>query len=67
MFISFSARSKEYKIRSSYCLGSLFAAIFVIIACIYNVVPLLIFGKTRPISWQGRHYTYNKDQNGFSL
>jgi hypothetical protein len=57
-FISFSSRCKKYKLKSPYYLGSFVAAIFVIIACLYNIAPLLIFGKTKPISWQGRQYTY---------
>ncbi|MEJ7642687.1 MAG: glycosyltransferase family 2 protein, partial [Candidatus Nitrosocosmicus sp.] len=67
MFISFSSRCKKYKIRSLFYLGSFVAAIFIIIACLYNIAPLLIFGKTRPIIWQGRQYTYIKGQNGFTI
>jgi hypothetical protein len=67
MFISFSSRCKKYKIKSIYYLGSFVAAIFVIVACLYNIAPLLIFGKTKPISWQGRQYTYIKGQNGFTI
>jgi chlorobactene glucosyltransferase len=67
MFISFSSKCKKYKIKSLYYLGSFVAAIFVIAACLYNIAPLLIFGKTKPISWQGRQYTYIKGQNGFTI
>lgn len=67
MFISFSSGCKKYKIKSIYYLGSFVAAVFVIVACLYNIAPLLIFGKTKPISWQGRQYTYVKGQNGFTI
>jgi len=67
MFISFSSICKKYKIKSLFYLGSFVAAIFIIIACLYNIAPLLIFGKTKPIIWQGRQYTYIKGQNGFTI
>ncbi|HLL60347.1 MAG TPA: glycosyltransferase [Candidatus Nitrosocosmicus sp.] len=67
MFISFSSGCKKYKIKSIYYIGSFVAAVFVIVACLYNIAPLLIFGKTKPISWQGRQYTYVKGQNGFTI
>jgi hypothetical protein len=40
---------------------------FVIAACVYNVVPLMISGKTRPIVWQDRQYIYSKEQAGFHI
>jgi hypothetical protein len=67
VFISFSAICKVYKVKPFYSLGSLFAAIFVIIACTYNIASLMVFGKTSPIMWQGREYTYNKEQSGFAI
>jgi hypothetical protein len=67
MFISFSSRCKKYKIKSIYYLWSFAAAIFVIVACLYSIAPLLILGKTKPISWHGRQYTYIKGQNGFTI
>jgi chlorobactene glucosyltransferase len=67
VFISFSTICKVYKIKSFYSLGSLFAAIFVISACTYNIASLMVFGKTSPIMWQGREYIYNKEQSGFTI
>ena len=67
VFISFSAICKVYKVKSFYSLGSLFAAIFVISACTYNIASLMVFGKTSPIIWQGREYIYNKEQSGFTI
>jgi cellulose synthase/poly-beta-1,6-N-acetylglucosamine synthase-like glycosyltransferase len=67
VFIGCSARCKEYSITLLYSLGIPFASIFVIAACVYNVIPLLISGKTRPIVWQGRQYVYTKEQNGFHI
>lgn len=58
MFILFSTKSKEYRIRSLYYVGSFVAATFVIIACIYNIAPLLVYGKTKPILWQDRQYIH---------
>jgi chlorobactene glucosyltransferase len=67
VFIGCSVRCKEYSITPLYSLGIPFASIFVIAACIYNVIPLLISGKTRPIVWQGRQYVYSKEQDGFHI
>lgn len=63
----YSLKCKEFGITPLYSFWSLFASIFVIVACLYNITPLLVFGKTRPILWQGRHYTYNKEQEGFTI
>jgi cellulose synthase/poly-beta-1,6-N-acetylglucosamine synthase-like glycosyltransferase len=67
VFIGCSARCKEHSITLLYSLGIPFASIFVIAACVYNVIPLLISGKTRPIVWQGRQYVYSKEQDGFHI
>jgi hypothetical protein len=67
VFIGCSVRCKEYSIALLYSLGIPFASIFVIAACVYNVIPLLISGKTRPIVWQGRQYVYSKEQDGFHI
>jgi hypothetical protein len=50
-----------------YSLAGFFGAFFIIAACAYNILPLLLFGKTRPIIWKGREYIYRKEQGGFSL
>jgi len=50
-----------------YSLGIPFASIFVIAACVYNVIPLVLSGKTKPIVWQGRQYVYSKEQVGFHI
>jgi hypothetical protein len=67
VFIGCSAKYKEYGIKPLCSLGIPFASMFVIAACVYNVVPLLISGKTRPIVWQGRQYIYSKEQAGFHI
>ena len=58
---------KEYRLAPTYSSLSFFAAIFLIVACTYNILPLLIFNKTRPIMWRGRKYIYKKEQEGFSI
>ncbi|MFL6472863.1 MAG: glycosyltransferase [Nitrososphaeraceae archaeon] len=67
VFIGCSAKCKEYGITPLCSLGIPFASIFVIAACVYNVIPLLISGKTRPIVWQGRQYIYSREQAGFHI
>jgi chlorobactene glucosyltransferase len=67
VFISFSSICRAYKVKPFYSLGSLFAAIFVIIACTYSIASLMVLGKTGPIIWQGREYIYNKEQSGFTI
>jgi uncharacterized protein involved in response to NO len=67
VFISFSSICRVYKVKPFYSLGSLFAAIFVIIACTYSIASLMVLGKTGPIIWQGREYIYNKEQSGFTI
>lgn len=62
-----SRKYKEYGIMPLCSLTIIFASIFVIVACIYNIVPLLMFGNTKPILWQGRRYIYNKKQEGFKI
>lgn len=47
--------------------GLLVGSIFVFVACLYNIVPLLIHGGTKPIVWQGRRYLYDKKQEGFAI
>jgi len=67
IFIGCSTKCKKYGITPLCSLGIPFASIFVIAACLYNVIPLLISGKTRPIVWQGRQYMYSKEQVGFHI
>ena len=58
---------KEYRLPPTYSLLCFFAAIFLIVAFAYNILPLLVFNKTRPIIWRGRKYIYKKEQEGFSI
>lgn len=67
LLMLFSLKCREYKITILYSLTTLFASLFVFMASIYNVIPLLLNGKTRSILWQGRYYTYNKNQQGFTI
>jgi len=65
--IGCSIKCKEYGITPLYSLASPFTSIFIIIACLYNIAPLLIVGKTKPIVWQGRQYSYSKEKDGFHI
>jgi cellulose synthase/poly-beta-1,6-N-acetylglucosamine synthase-like glycosyltransferase len=67
VFIGCSAKCKEYGITPLYSLGIPFASIFVIATCVYNFIPLLVSGKTKPIVLQGRQYIYTKEQSGFYI
>jgi hypothetical protein len=62
-----SKKCKEYGVTPLYSLTIVFASTFAFIACMYNITPLLVYGNTRPILWQGRRYIYNKKQEGFSI
>jgi hypothetical protein len=48
-------------------LGHFFGSVFVFVACLYSIMPLLIHGSSKPIVWQGRRYLYNKKQEGFAI
>lgn len=67
VFVFSSIKGSEEGIPAAYTLGTPFGSGFVFIACLYNIVPLLIYGNTKPILWQGRQYTYKKEQEGFAL
>jgi chlorobactene glucosyltransferase len=67
VFIGCSVKCKQYSITPLCSLGIPFASTFVIAACIYNAIPLLVSGKTKPIVWQGRQYIYTKEQYGFYM
>ena len=67
VFVFSSKKGSEEGIPAAYTLGTPFGSGFVFIACLYNIVPLLIYGNTKPILWQGRQYTYKKEQEGFAL
>lgn len=62
-----SKKCTEYEISPLFSFTTIFASIFAFIACLYNILPLLVFGNTKPIIWQGREYIYNKKQQGFSI
>jgi chlorobactene glucosyltransferase len=55
----------EYRLSPVYSLLSFFGASFLTVACIYNILPLLLFKKTMPIVWQGRKYIYKKNKKDF--
>ena len=55
----------EYRLTPIYSLLSFFAAIFLIIAILYNTIPLLMSTKTNPITWKGRKYVYTTKEKGF--
>lgn len=57
----------EYRLSPVYSVLSFLGSLFLIVALMYNILPLFFFGKTRPITWQGRKYIYRKEQEGFSL
>ena len=60
-------KCRMHKLSSVYSLMTFFAAIFLTVASLYNIIPLLIGGKTKPIKWRGREYRYDKEQEGFSI
>ena len=62
-----SLKCKEYGINPFYSLTTLFASLFVFVACLHNVIPILIKGKSKSILWQNRYYTYNEQQEGFTI
>jgi len=57
----------EYRLSPLYSLLSFLGSFFLIVAFTYYILSLLLFGKTRPIIWQGRKYVYKKEYEGFSL
>ena len=61
VFVMSSIKRSEREIFIAYTLGSPFGSAFVLIACIYYIVPLLIYGNSRPITWQGRRYSQKKE------
>ncbi len=67
VYIFSLSKCKEYKVKPIYSIGSPFASAFVIAACLYNIIPLLTFGNTKPILWQGRQHVYKKEQRGFTI
>jgi chlorobactene glucosyltransferase len=62
-----SIKGSERGIPMTYTLGAPLGSGFVFIACLYNIIPLLVYGNTKPILWQGRQYTYKKEHEGFAL
>ena len=67
IFALYALKCKEYGVNLFYSLTTLFASLFIFVACLYNVVPILLNGKSQSIFWQDRHYTYNKEQEGFTI
>ena len=61
VFVISSIKRSEREISIAYTLGTPFGSAFVLIACIYYIVPLLIYGNSRPIIWQGRQYSQKKE------
>ena len=56
----------EYRIQTNTSIFSIdFAAIFLIVAILYNTIPLLMSTKTNPITWKGRKYVYTTKEKGF--
>lgn len=67
VFIFSSIKGGQRGIPMTYTLGTPLGSGFVFIACLYNIIPLLIYGSSKPILWQGRQYIYKKEQEGFAL
>lgn len=44
-----------------YTLGAPFGSGFVFIACFYYTAMLLVYGKTKSLTWQGRQYTHSRN------
>jgi chlorobactene glucosyltransferase len=53
---------KEYRLIPLYSLLTFFAAIFLTITLLYNTLPLLLSNKTKPITWRGRKYVYDRKE-----
>lgn len=63
-----SAKGKKGKIPKKYSmLGAPFGSIFVFIAYLHSIIPILLNGSAKPIMWQGRNYFYDKKQEGFAI
>jgi hypothetical protein len=67
MFALYSLKCKKYGITPLYSFGIVIASVFVVVACLYTTAPLLVYGKTKPIVWQGRRYTHDKEKEGFTI
>lgn len=62
VFRFFSMKSNARGIPFVYTLGTPFGSGFVFIACLYNIIPFLIYGSSMPIIWQGRKYIQKKNR-----
>ena len=67
VFVLYSIGCTNYGITPLYPIFCLFASVFLVVAFLYATVPLLVFGKTKSITWQGRQYTYDKEKDCFAI
>src|SRR5215210_6298607 len=58
---------KQHNQTPIYSILILFGAIFVIIACLYNIAPLLLSNKTKSIIWRERKYVYGREKERFVI
>lgn len=67
VFLFSSIKRSERDIPTRFTIWTPIGLLFVFIAMSYNIIPLLIYGNTKPIKWQGRSYVFDKKQQGFAL
>ncbi|HET6799402.1 MAG TPA: glycosyltransferase [Nitrososphaeraceae archaeon] len=58
---------KQHRQTPMYAMFIFFGAIFVVLACLYNIAPLLMSNKTKSIIWRGRKYVYGREKERFVI
>jgi hypothetical protein len=58
---------KQHRQTPMYAILIFFGAIFVVLACLYNIAPLLMSNKTKSIIWRGRKYVYGREKERFVI
>lgn len=53
---------KQHRQTPMYAILIFFGAIFVVLACLCNIAPLLMSNKTKSIIWRGRKYVYGREK-----
>jgi hypothetical protein len=50
---------KKYRLTPAYSILSFIGAMFLIVAYLTSIIPLMMSIQTRPVIWRGRTYIYN--------
>ena len=58
---------KQHRQTPMYAMFIFFSAIFVVLACLYYIAPLLMSNKTKSIIWRGRKYVYGREKERFVI